>query len=520
MRSYKVARRAFLSGLGGSAALLLPLLRNIEARAAGAAAPLRFLVIHHPLGTQWDSWRPSAKATTTSFTLPSNSAPFNPLKSKMVMIDGLNIASATRNGDGVDGANTHEGGMVALMTGQPTLGRIGTQDHAAGGASIDQIFLAKSALLGGPQLAQNERTPFGSLQLAADIRSDRDEVAPRVMSYLDPNPKQSDPSLARHPLYPETQPLNVYNRLFAGPVTGGSAAQAAAALAQKKSILDFMRGDLSRMRTLVPASEKVKLDAQADAIQQLEASIVGSGMASSSCIKPSAPMSFTESGKGPQPSDGGNAPNGGSSKLSGVDYYDSKDPNDHPHQVLGQLQLSMIKAAFSCDLVRVSTFMWSAGTNWVVFPGSFDGGTLGSSPSPHHPPSHTTDPATVGWLSKIDTFYSNQSSLALQAFDAVVDVDGNSLLDNTVVVYVTEVARASDHDQRNVPMLVFGGKNTGIKGGTFLKATGGPLASIDSASGNRPTNDLWLALAPIFGVSLPSLGAAKQYTGPLQGLVG
>ena len=55
---------------------------------------------------------------------------------------------------------------------------------------------------------------FRSLQLATDMRSDRDEVTPRVLSYKTPLSGQSDISLARQPLYPETQPLNVYNRIF------------------------------------------------------------------------------------------------------------------------------------------------------------------------------------------------------------------------------------------------------------------------------------------------------------------
>ena len=49
---------------------------------------------------------------------------------------------------------------------------------------------------------------------------------------------------------------------------------------------------------------------------------------------------------------------------------------------------------------------------------------------------------------------------------------------------------------------MFGGKNTRIQGGKFIKATGGPLPSTpDGTSTNRPTNDVWLALAPIFGVT-------------------
>ena len=75
--------------------------------------------------------------------------------------------------------------MVALMTGVNALGKGSTQqDWAAGGPSIDQLLLANSPMLGGP--TQTNKTMFGSLQLAADTRSDRDEVSPRVMSYRPP----------------------------------------------------------------------------------------------------------------------------------------------------------------------------------------------------------------------------------------------------------------------------------------------------------------------------------------------
>ena len=60
--SYKFARRSFLRAAGGSAVLLAPLLRSIESRAQGMAAPLRLLIIHHPLGAGpgLTTWRPNA----------------------------------------------------------------------------------------------------------------------------------------------------------------------------------------------------------------------------------------------------------------------------------------------------------------------------------------------------------------------------------------------------------------------------------------------------------------------------
>jgi hypothetical protein len=517
--SYKVARRAFLRACGGSAALMLPLLRSMEARAQNVAAPKRLLILHHGEGSPLDQWRPAAAATTQTFTLPANSAPFAPLQSKMVLIDGLNLITATTGPDPSGrrgGQNTSEGGMVALMTGVPTLGlgSVGQQDHCAGGPSIDQLLLDRSPLLGGALSTSRSKTPFGSLQLAADIRSMRDEVAPRVMSYRAPiaNP---DPSLARQPLYPETQALSAFNRLFGGALPSGS--DAATVLARELSVLDFMRNDLKRLRTLAPSSEKPRLDVHADAIQQLESGIRQNlSSISPVCMSPAAPPLFPMAAS--QNTYGGTFGHG---QLVGVDEYDPADPNNYPHQVLGQTHLALIKAAFLCDLARVATFSWSSATSLVAFPTSFGGATLQGVGGPaiaHDAPLNSTSSDVLAWWAAIDRFYAQQSSVAIQSFAAATDVDGNSLLDNTVVVYVTEVARRWDHMQQNVPLAVFGGKNTGLRGGTFVKVTGGALPALGAATGNRPFNDFWLALAAAFGVDLETLGAPSQFTGPLPGV--
>ena len=104
----------------------------------------------------------------------------------------------------------------------------------------------------------------------------------------------------------------------------------------------------------------------------------------------------------------------------------------------------------------------------------------------------------------------------LQEFATTPDIDGNMLLDNTIVVYVTEVAVAWDHNQQNMPIIVFGGKNTGVQGGTFLKATGGSLPRQTGGTGNRPYNDLWLTVAAQFGVNWKSLGDQTQFSDPSQ----
>jgi len=69
--------------------------------------------------------------------------------------------------------------------------------------------------------------------------------------------------------------------------------------------------------------------------------------------------------------------------------------------------------------------------------------------------------------------------------------------------------------------VLFGGGNLGIKGNRFIRVSDGPLPSLPNAktSGNRPMNDLWLSLAPAYGVNMPTLGDKTQYTGPIPGLV-
>jgi hypothetical protein len=59
-----------------------------------------------------------------------------------------------------------------------------------------------------------------------------------------------------------------------------------------------------------------------------------------------------------------------------------------------------------------------------------------------------------------------------------------------------------------------------------LKVTDGslpaqtPISFVGPApTDNRPVNDAWLALAPVFGVNLSTLGSPAQFTGPLPGLI-
>ncbi len=81
----------------------------------------------------------------------------------------------------------------------------GSRTTAPAGHRSISFLLAQSATLGGTGAAMDQRTPFGHLALAADIRSDRDENRAGILSYKTPV-SASNISLARQPIYPN-QPL-------------------------------------------------------------------------------------------------------------------------------------------------------------------------------------------------------------------------------------------------------------------------------------------------------------------------
>lgn len=484
---YQHSRRSFLLG-ATAAGLTLPLLYRIEARAQGIPEPRRLLIIQRAVGTVREQWLPTGAPSQTAvgnLTLNRGtgvraaaavggvSAAFEPLRAKTTIIEGLNIV-ASGSGD-----RTHEGGMVAIMTGQPTTRKVGQEDHKAGGASIDQILLDRSPRLQG--------TRIPSLALGTDARSDRGEVAPRVMSYRPPPPGALVEVGARGPdavpIFPTIEPVVAYSQLF-GNLLGADPNQSAADVvrlrAERKSVVDYLRSDLARLGGLVPVSERPLIDAHVDAIRSLETSFNSAlDIATSGCLPP-----------------------GGEPRSYGVAQAPANQSGQNPfHGEIGLLQLAIIRAAFACDLTRTATFMWSPGTNLVVFGGLY----TGMRQEEHHLTSHDQSETKEHDLVAIERWYADRTVEALQEFDRIAMPDGSTLLDNTVVPYLTEVARGFDHDQANAPFAVIGGSKLGIPGNRFYRADGP----------NRPTNDLWAAIAPAFDVDLTALGAQEQRSGAL-----
>jgi hypothetical protein len=469
---YRTTRRNFLQG--GCATAVAFWLRRAEAFAQGATSPRRFLVIHHPVGTVRDNWLCKGMSET-DFQLSRILTPFEPVKKQMVVLDGIDIIA-----NGVGGG--HEQGTVTVMTGVRTKELYpgnGGDDPKAAGPSVDQLFLKQSVALQG--------TPIASLQVSCDDRVDVAEWSTRRLSYSGPGA----------PMEPYLVPDLTYQRVFGTVMSTGANTMNAEALQRarmlKKSVLDFSLRDLTKLRTLAPSSERERLDAHEAAIRELERTFDSDAKEATTCGLTTPPPKL----KPFVDSSGNHIGNGNYETVNG------KTSEHMLHEMIGKLHFEVIRAAFQCDLTRTVTFQWSPGTNHVSFQGFWPPDM--TAVKMHHPLSHEfNNPDVPEAMTLIDTWYSQKTCDLLQSLMNTPDLAGGTLLDNTLIPYVTEVARA-DHTFNNAPFLVFGGAGVKLKqGGLFKKY-----------NPKRTVNDIWLAAAKGFDVPMTTLGNSDMYKGAL-----
>ena len=148
---------------------------------------------------------------------------------------------------------------------------------------------------------------------------------------------------------------------------------------------------------------------------------------------------------------------------------------------VGKAHMSVLKAAFICDIIRCGTLLWAPGTNHVGFKGLFPGQT--NTVYQHHPQSHkigtsdTIASSSVTGLERERAVPVRGPAVVLPAagggpedWKNSYDGFGNSLLDYTVVPYVTEVL-ATGHERNSMPAMIIGGKSLGFAHNKYVKGS-------------------------------------------------
>lgn len=154
-----------------------------------------------------------------------------------------------------------------------------------------------------------------------------------------------------------------------------------------------------------------------------------------------------------------------------------------------RLQMDLMLLAFQMGITNVCTFMlgperWDA---TLMYEGVFD------KPVQHHNMTHNQKGDGYKDLQKIDVFHMQQYAYLIQRMKEMKEIDGSSMLDNSLVAFGAGLGDGATHQYYDLPMMVAGKAQGQIKQGRFIKLPSGTLNS-----------NLWLTFAQLMGLELDS----------------
>jgi hypothetical protein len=253
-------------------------------------------------------------------------------------------------------------------------------------------------------------TPYQSLEFG--VRSGGSNPASRMI-YGD----------AQKPLAPATDPWSQFTRLFS--------MQNSQVTSERQSAVDMVKAELGRIRSRVSVTERLKIDAHVDAVRSIELRLQSKAVA---CAGPAVGMKV-----------------------------DSGKIENTPAVI--DLQLQLMASALACDLTRFASLQYCFGDN-DGFPYPWLGITEG-----HHDLTHAGDDDTASWdkVTKIHTWYSEQFARLLDLLDGVQEANGKTLLDNSFVVWGSELGKGNTHSFHSTPFVVAGGASSAFATGRYLE---------------------------------------------------
>ena len=439
-RQAGVSRRNFLRGLGACIAVptfesLVPvrLAAATSASAGGLAttatgAPLRTAFVYFPNGAIPSAWWPSGDEA--KYDLSRTLQPLDPLRKEIQIFGGLDHVNATA---GPDGAGDHARANGTFLTGV-RMKKSATDVRA--GTSIDQVIARQVGHL----------TRFPSLELSCDAGRNTGACDSGYSCAYQYNISWSSPTT---PMTPESNPRQVFERLFGAGEAGERAENLKRRRQEQRSILDFVMADARDMQRRLSSRDQDKLDQYLTGVRELETRL----------------QKAEELGDPTDPS--------------------FKTPTGIPPTYLEhtQLMFDMLTLAFQTDSTRVATLL-------LAHDGSNRSFAEIGVPEGHHDLSHHSEnQEKVQKIADIDLWYVKQFARFIEKLRDTKDVDGKSLLHNSMILYGSGNADGNRHTHVNLPIILAGGGGGTLASGRFVK------------HGSRPASNLFLSMADRMGVS-------------------
>ncbi|MEO7413083.1 MAG: DUF1552 domain-containing protein [Opitutaceae bacterium] len=382
-------------------------------------APLRTAFLYFPNGAIPSYWWPAA--TGKDFALNRTMAPLAAVKDKLQVLGGLSVVAAN---SGSDGGGDHARANGTFLTNVRIKKTNGADFYA--GVSADQIMAQQIGLL----------TPFRSLELSCDTILNIGGCDTDYACIYQHNLAWSSPTT---PLTPEINPRLLFERLFGAGSPKDRAQNLLIRQQQKRSVLDFLQDDSRALTREVSGRDRDKLDEYFTGVRDIEMRIQAAEQTRSSHPQPKA-----------------DAPDG--IPASYTEYV--------------RLMYDMLLLSFQTDSTRVATFMIAGDGSNREF------AEIGIADGHHNLTHHGNKPDWIEKVAQIDHWYVQQLAYFLEKMEATKDIDGNSLLHNSQIVYGCGNADGNRHTHTNLPIILAGGGGGTLNPGRYTQYDDMPIANL------------------------------------------
>jgi hypothetical protein len=380
-----------------------------SAWAAGKSTwPTRSAFFFCPNGMHMPDWRPAAPGEFST-ELPKTLQAFEQFRSKMTIISGLALDAGRAK---QDGPGDHARAGATFLTGVRAIKTAGSGIRV--GQSIDQLIASHVG----------KETRFASLELGLEKGLNAGGCDSGYSCAYSSNVSWRSPTT---PSAKETNPHQVFERLFGGDNSKESQAAKARRQAYQKSVLDFVLDDAKSIEKRLGASDKRKLDEYLTGIREVERRI----------------EHFQSSGQMKKPN--------------------LQVPEEQPKDfaIHYRLLADLMVLAFQTDQTRVASFMvGNAGSNRPYKEIDVAEG--------HHSLSHHgNDPKKEAQISKINSFHAAQFAYFLSKLESVAEGD-ESLLDHSLILYGSGISDGNRHNHDDLPVALFGRAGGVVKSGQHI----------------------------------------------------
>jgi hypothetical protein len=446
-RFASLSRRRFLRGLGACLALpafdsLLPSELLAAAPKAGSplgasasGAPVRMAFMYFPNGAIQGSWWPNGDGK--EFELNRTMQPLEKLKHQVQILSGLDHVNAT---PGPDGAGDHARANGTFLTGVRVKKTAGGDIHA--GVSIDQVAAQQLGHL----------TRFPSLELTCDAVRKSGNCDSGYSCAYQHNLSWRSPTT---PMAPEPNPRLVFERLFGAGLPGQRKRNYKLRQQQQRSILDFVLDDARGLERQLASRDRQKLDEYLSSVRELELRI-----------------QKAEHFKDP--------PDPATETPAGI-------PASFQEHM--QIMYDMLFLAFQTDSTRIATFLLAGDGNNRAYP------EIGIPEGHHYLSHHRNQHDMMDKVAEIDLWYMHQFARFLERMEQTKDIDGHSLLHNSMIVYGCGNSDGNRHTHVNLPVVLAGAGGGSLSPGRYTKLGGKPMCNLFLSMLDRLGFRLWNASA-------------------------